>query len=96
MDWFPAIMAVEQARTCAAGPPMATNFTQIAVSPNFTAAKLQNPTIDDKIDVFEDQVYGWVLNHAKVLASSRNPERRHCGIAVLMLAGSYFDLLRHS
>jgi hypothetical protein len=72
---------------------MGVELNRIAVSPSFTAQKLENPGIEDKIDVFEDQVNGWVLSHAKVLASEKNPYRRHCGIAVLMIAGSYFESL---
>ena len=72
---------------------MAVDLNRIAVSPSFSGQKLENPSIEDKIDVFEDQVNGWVLNHAKILTSEQNPYRRHCGIAVLMIVGSYFESL---
>jgi hypothetical protein len=67
------------------------DLSRIAVSPKFDALKLQNPTIEDKIDVFEDQVNGWIFNHANVLVSPQNPQYQHSGVAVLMLVGSYFE-----
>jgi hypothetical protein len=69
------------------------DLTRIAVSPGYNATKLQDATVDDKVDVFEDQVRGWILNHAKFLVSRLNPESQHCGISVLMIVGSYFESL---
>lgn len=41
---------------------------QVNISPNFSSEKLQNPTIEDLIDVFEDRMRFWLLEPAKVLA----------------------------
>jgi len=63
-----------------------------AVSPRFAAGKLQGaPTLEDKIDVFEDQVTGWVLNHASALDAGNYALREHSGIAILMLVTPYFE-----
>jgi hypothetical protein len=58
----------------------------IAISPNFTLGKLANPRIDDKIDVFEDQVRGWLFEPARIMTS-----HQHAGFAILTLCLSYFE-----
>lgn len=37
------------------------------ISPNYKADKLNNPTVDDLIDVFKDRVMNWLLDPAKKL-----------------------------
>jgi hypothetical protein len=62
-----------------------------AVSPAFTNERLQQGDLNSKLDVFEDQVVGWVLNHAAALDGENYALRQHSGIAVLMLVLSYFE-----
>jgi hypothetical protein len=38
------------------------------VSPQFTGEKLQSGSIEDRLDVYEDRVFGWFLDHAQSLA----------------------------
>lgn len=64
---------------------------RIAVSPKYTLDKLSRGRLEDKVDVFEDQVMGWVLDHARALTSESYEASQHCGIAVLMLSCSYFE-----
>ncbi len=63
----------------------------IGVSPKYTAAHLADDSIESKIDVFEDQIRGWVLQQAATLLSDKQPTRDHAGIAVLMLLLPYFE-----
>lgn len=62
-----------------------------AVSPKYTVEKLINGSLKDRIDVLEDQVEGWILNHAKALASDQYNFHQHSGLAILMLTVSYFE-----
>jgi len=64
-----------------------------AVSPNFADSKLAAGKIEDKIDVFEDQMNGWLLAHAHSLASPAYPTSQHTGFAILTLVGSYFETI---
>jgi hypothetical protein len=65
---------------------------EIWVSPNFKSSKLDGGTIDDKIDVFEDQLKGWTLNHAFFLTDPSNPSgNQNAGYAILMLSSAYFE-----
>jgi hypothetical protein len=62
------------------------------ISPQFTAAKLVSGcTVEDKIDVFEDWMNGWLLRHAWALCDSRYVYVKDAGFVVLMLATSYFE-----
>jgi len=40
---------------------------RINISPNYTDEKLDDPTIDDLIDIFEDRIKNWLLEPAKKL-----------------------------
>ncbi len=62
-----------------------------AVSPNYTDKKLRGGSLDDKIDVFEDQLRGWILQHARALTASNYNASQHSGLAVLILALTYFE-----
>jgi len=64
-----------------------------AVSPNFDASKLASGKLEDKIDVFADQINGWLLAHAHALASPAYPSSQHTGFAILTLVGSYFETI---
>ena len=55
------------------------------LSPKYPSQKYWKEEVS-AIEVFEDQVRGWVLDFAEQLAS-----QEHSGIAVLMLATSYFE-----
>jgi hypothetical protein len=57
-----------------------------AVSPNYTVEKLRRGSLQDKIDVFEDQIQGWILDYAKQLSSEQ-----HAGIAILSLVVPYIE-----
>src|SRR5258708_2440380 len=56
-----------------------------AVSPRYRSSELASGKVN-AIDVFEDQVKGWVLAFAKRLTSEE-----HSGVAVTMLCTSYFE-----
>ena len=60
----------------------------VKISPHYSSEKLENPTLDDLIDVFEDRLYGWHLDWADYL----NKEE-HAGFAVLQLSFSYFEAI---
>lgn len=59
---------------------------QTRISPNFSSEKLQNPTLEDLIDVFEDRMRFWLLEPAKVLAP-----HPHGQVASLNLLLTYFE-----
>src|SRR5262245_37581457 len=61
------------------------------VSPNFDNTKLSSGKIEDKIDVFEDQMRGWMLLHAKGLCSEQYTFRHQAGFAVLTIVSTYFE-----
>ncbi len=56
------------------------------VSPHFTVQKLLSRLLTDKIDVFEDQMRGWIFDKARALLDFDDS-----GFAVLMLLSSYFE-----
>lgn len=67
---------------------------ELYVSPRFNGDKLSRGTLEDKIDVFEDQVKGWTLQHAYFLTDKSNPSGAHnAGFAILMLCGAYFETI---
>lgn len=63
----------------------------LAISPRFDSSKLSSGTLADKIDVYEDQVLGWIVNPAKLMFRDE-----HSGFAVLALALTYFEPLGQS
>lgn len=67
--------------------------SEISISPRFTRAKLSTSNIEDKIDVFEDQMQGWIFDHADTLANDKSPRSQHAGFAILMLVTAYFEQL---
>ena len=58
----------------------------INISPHFTDNKLDNPSVDDLVDVFEDRIKYWVLGPAKSLL---NADFGHFAALCLML--TYFE-----
>jgi len=57
------------------------------ISPKYYASKLSNsPTIEDYIDVYEDQINGWYLRYARQMHADQ-----HAGFAALQLVFSYFE-----
>ena len=67
-------------------------MNEISISPQY-AADVPLSTISEKISVFEDQMRGWVLNHAHALASEQYTFREDAGFAILMLVSSYFEAI---
>jgi hypothetical protein len=63
------------------------------VSPKFSNSKLVGGKIEDKIDVFEDQIDGWMLCHARALCSDQYVFRGQAGIAVLTISCPYFEAI---
>jgi hypothetical protein len=63
------------------------------ISPRFKGDKLSSGTLEDKIDVFEDQVKGWTLTHAYFLTNRTNPGAHNAGFAILMLCSAYFETI---
>lgn len=67
-------------------------MTTHLISPQYNEAKLHpHCTVEDKIDVFEDWMNGWLLQHAHALCDDRYLFRNEAGFAVLMLATAYFE-----
>jgi len=61
------------------------------ISPQHTTADLVNATIDRKIEIFETQMNGWLLDHASFLAASPHPNGQHAGISILALCLVYVE-----
>jgi hypothetical protein len=62
-----------------------TSTMPTQISPQYTDAKLlPGCAVDDKIDVFEDWMNGWLLRHAHALADEKYVFRKDAGFAVLM------------
>ena len=59
---------------------------QALISPNYPPEKLQNPSIEDLVDVLEDRLKFWLLEPAKELASHQYGQ-----IAGLALLLTYFE-----
>jgi hypothetical protein len=62
-----------------------------AVSPRFTNNDLANATFERKVEVYGDQVTGWLFDHAGALAVDTYPQRQHAGMAILTLVSAYFE-----
>ena len=63
-----------------------------AISAHYTDAKLPaDCPVDDKIDVFEDWMNGWLLVHAYALSDEAYKLRTDAGFAILMLTTAYFE-----
>ena len=56
----------------------------IAISPNFDDSVEQ--TLENKINIFEDQIQGWLFNPAKDLINNQ-----HAGFAILSIVLTYFE-----
>lgn len=64
----------------------------IKISPRFMDAKLPvGCGVDPKIDVFEDWMTGWVLNHAQALCAGNYVFGKDAGFAILTLVTVYFE-----
>jgi len=63
------------------------------LSPSFTSEKLrgENDTIENRIDVYEDRVRGWLVKWAEYLSAVKIDDRKHAGFAVLHLSLAYFE-----
>ena len=57
-----------------------------AISPRFTGEKLASGKLDDMIDVFEDQMRGWLIDPANQLVP-----HQHAGFGILAIVLSYFE-----
>ena len=61
-------------------------MTVIAISPKYTSDKLAPGDLGDKIDVFEDQMQGWLFDQANQLKPLQ-----HAGFGILAIVLSYFE-----
>ncbi len=61
------------------------------VSPNYRLTQVGGADIAKKIDIFEDQMNGWLLTQARMLASAHNPGEQHAGYAILALCFVYVE-----
>ena len=61
------------------------------VSPRFRASELAGATVERKIEAFEDQTRGWLLEHARLIASNAGPSGQHAGFAILALCLVYVE-----
>jgi hypothetical protein len=64
-----------------------------AISPTFNHSKLQSGTVEDKAEVFADQINGWLLDHAHALASPAYERSQHAGFVILQILSSYFEMI---
>lgn len=58
----------------------------VAISPKYTSDKLASGVLSDKIDVFEDQMHGWLFDQANQLKPFQ-----HAGFGILAIVLSYFE-----
>lgn len=64
----------------------------IQISPRYTDAKLPaGCVVEDKVDVFEDWMNGWLLRHAHALLDAKYVHRTDAAFAALMLVTAYFE-----
>jgi hypothetical protein len=56
------------------------------ISPRFPTAKLSSGSTDDRIDVYEDRLRGWLFGPARALLNVRGAE-----IAIFQLCLGYFE-----
>jgi hypothetical protein len=56
------------------------------LSPKYYSSKLSHPTLEDYIDVYEDQIKGWHLDFARKMHADE-----HAGFAALQIVFSYFE-----
>lgn len=66
--------------------PSQPKITSHFISPNFLCEKLENPSLDDIIDVFEDRITNWTINPAKQLLTIEHGE-----VAAVALSTNYFE-----
>ena len=56
------------------------------ISPNYKDEKLEDPSFEDLIDVFEDRVRNWLILPAESLL-----ETRHGFVAAISILFTYFE-----
>ena len=61
------------------------------VSPRFRASELVGASIERKVEAFEDQMWGWLLDHARLVASNPTTSGQHAGFAILALCLVYVE-----
>lgn len=64
-----------------------------AISPRFNHSKLRSGTVEDKADVFADQINDWLLDHAHALASTDYERSQHAGFVILQILSPYFEMI---
>ena len=61
------------------------------ISPHYTLSHFESGKVDE-IDIYEDRVVGWQLNHAKGLEHHPNKEiRQHAGFVILQICIAYVE-----
>lgn len=65
---------------------MTTPEPRTLISPHYPAEKLESPTLEDLIDVFEDRMMGWLLGPARNLMGDQIAQ-----VAGFALSLSYFE-----
>ena len=58
----------------------------VSISPNYETEKFESPSIDDIIDDYQDRILHWVIEPAKLLASTE-----HGGPAAFCILLTYFE-----
>ncbi len=58
----------------------------LKISPRFDSTKLTDAQFDDRVDVYEDRVRGWLINCGHILN-----EHEHAGFGVLQVGLAYFE-----
>jgi hypothetical protein len=94
--WQPAALAGDRGKNAApSGSPYrpAGGSGGRVAQPELHVRKVggENDTIENRIDVYEDRVRGWLVRWADYLNSVKIDDRKHAGFAVLHLSLAYFE-----
>lgn len=68
-------------------------MTEVYVSPQHVASDFIGASVEKKLEVFEAQLKGWLLDHADALASPSYPTGQHAGISILTLCLVYVETI---
>jgi hypothetical protein len=65
----------------------------VFISPQHVLTDLDGASVERKLDVFEAQVRGWLLDHAYALANNSYAASKHAGIPILALCLVYVEAI---
>ncbi|MGH9929166.1 MAG: hypothetical protein ACREA9_08055 [Pyrinomonadaceae bacterium] len=65
----------------------------VYISPQHVSTDLVGASIEKKLEIFEAQVKGWLLDHAHALSLNSYPPSKHAGISILALCLVYVEAI---